>query len=161
MSRRSRRQTDEAGPDLIPFMNLTTMLIPLLLLGASFVQLGVIDSTLPAIGPDKGCDTSCGDPPLNLAVLITKEGFEVVGADDVLAPEGETEGRRSIDGYDYTELTRTLALVKDEYPDDQMLILTPDSRVPYEVIIGAMDAARQDAASRELFPQVIIAGGHG
>jgi biopolymer transport protein ExbD len=36
--------------DLVPIMNLVTILIPFLLMASSFVSLAVIDSTLPAIG---------------------------------------------------------------------------------------------------------------
>ena len=37
--------------NLVPIMNLVTILIPFLLLSVQFVSLAVIDSTLPAIGP--------------------------------------------------------------------------------------------------------------
>jgi len=158
MTRRDRRPTPEAGPDLIPFMNLTTMLIPLLLMGATFAHLSVVESTLPAIGPITPCATSCGEAPLNLRVAITADGFKVTGADAVLVPEESEEDGRTIAGHDYAELTRALALVKDEYPDEQNLILTPHDRASYELIIGAMDAAREDE-DRELFPYVVIAGG--
>jgi biopolymer transport protein ExbD len=37
--------------DLVPIMNLVTILIPFLLMAAQFVSYAVIDSTLPVIGP--------------------------------------------------------------------------------------------------------------
>lgn len=98
-----------------------------------------------------------------LSVAIDRQGFTVLGADHVLAPD--EEGPVTIpcrgdcaEGYDYAELTRRLALVKDEHPDDQAVILVPSDDTPYEVVVGAMDATRADA-QRELFPAVVIAGG--
>ena len=43
--------------NLIPVMNLVTILIPFLLLSVEFVHLAVIDSSLPAIGQPREVDT--------------------------------------------------------------------------------------------------------
>jgi hypothetical protein len=57
-------------------------------------------------------------------------------------------------------------LIKDKYPDDENVILVPESSIPYEVIIMTMDATRSDKETkdsdgkfRSLFPNVVIAGG--
>ena len=45
-----RRKTSQlADFTFAPIMSLASLLIPMLLMGASFVELAVIDSTLPAI----------------------------------------------------------------------------------------------------------------
>ena len=177
-----RRTEPEAGLNLIPIMNLVSILIPFLLMAAQFVHLAVIDSTLPAISnapaepqeePEK--------PPLNLSLIVTDRGITIAGADAILnpggAPPGPTEERpptlpckggacTNMDSYDWKELTRLLSLIKDEYPDDQNVILVPDSNVRYEVIVKTMDTSRDDpdnkgsdGKSRELFPFVVLAGG--
>ena len=74
--------------NLIPIMNLVSILIPFLLMAAQFVTLAVIDSTLPAIGPPVPVDNPPDKPPLMLSVAITNEGFTILGADAVLNPEG-------------------------------------------------------------------------
>ena len=175
--------------NLIPIMNLVSILIPFLLMAAQFVNLAVIDSTLPAIGPPTVVEQDPDEkPPLVLSVLITRRGLTVAGADAILSEqlgeaavpaEGEEEERgptipcpedpcAGIDSYDYGELTRILSLIKDEYPDDQNVILVPDTRIIYEVIVKVMDASREDSQNvdaqgkaRELFPFVVIAGGAG
>jgi hypothetical protein len=70
--------------------------------------------------------------------------------------------------YDYKSLTDLLNQIKDQYPDDETVILVPESRIPYEVLILLMDATREDVnkkddkgKSRLLFPNVVIAGGAG
>jgi biopolymer transport protein ExbD len=172
--------------NLIPIMNLVSILIPFLLMAAQFVHLAVIDSTLPAIGdPQETPPDEDDEPPLQLSLVLTSRGITVAGADAILKPEGAEGAAEPIEGeeeqptipckdpncataesYDYEELTRILGLIKDEYPDDENVILVPESRIPYEVIILTMDASRQDSNSsaddgqpRTLFPFVVIAGG--
>lgn len=186
-AKKVRRKQEAAGElNLIPVMNLVSILIPFLLMAASFVNLAVIDSTLPAIGPPQATEQDPDEkPPLVLSVLITYKGLTIAGADAVLPgivgeeaiAEGE-DGERpptipcsedpcaGVDSYDYEELTRILAQIKDEYPDDENVILVPDSKIAYEVIVRVMDACREDRNDRDaqneprlLFPYVVIAGG--
>lgn len=180
-----RRQAKEEPLNLIPVMNLVTILIPFLLMAAEFVSLAVIDSTLPAIGPPQPVTDQQEDeePPLQLSLAITEKGVRVLGADKVLFPDGApeiAEGEEapptipckggatctSVDDYDWSELTRVLAKIKDVYPDDENVIIVPDTKIRYEVIVATMDASRADrenkgadGQSRTLFPFVVIAGG--
>lgn len=185
-----RRQEDSQELNLIPIMNLVTILIPFLIMAAEFVQLSVIDSTLPAIGPPQPVEEEPDKPPLNLSLAITGKGITVLGADAVLNPEGAGEGAAAaapavegeerpptvpcksggtctgVDDYDWDELTRILGLIKDQYPDDENVILVPDQRVRYEIIVKTMDSSREDKKTktadnknRTLFPFVVIAGG--
>ena len=176
--------------DLVPIMNLVSILIPFLLMAAQFVHLAVIDSTLPAIGEPKEVEEKDEDdkPPLVLTIAVTDKGFFVSGADAILNPgaeeeeddAGDDEGEErpptvpckgnavcaNPDAYDYETLTGKLNLVKDEYPDDENVILLPEARVAYEILVRTMDACREDRVNktpdgeyRELFPFVVIAGG--
>ena len=77
--------------NLVPIMNLVTILIPFLIMAAQFVQLAVIDSTLPAIGAPTTSDEKPDKPPLNLSLAITDRGVTVMGADAILYPEGAPE----------------------------------------------------------------------
>lgn len=180
-SKRHKQETEDLN--LVPVMNLVTILIPFLLMAAEFVSLAVIDSTLPAIGPPQPVEEEPDKPPLNLSLAITDMGITVLGADAVLHPEGAppiAEGEErpptvpcssggkctGLEDYDWGELTRILALIKDEYPDDENVILVPDQRVKYELIVKTMDASREDrdnrgpdGEARTLFPFVVIAGG--
>ncbi|MED5374480.1 MAG: biopolymer transporter ExbD [Myxococcota bacterium] len=185
MAGKGRREHQEEPLDLVPIMNLVTILIPFLLMSAQFVSLAVIDSTLPAIGPPQETQEEPDDePPLMLSVAVTDQGFTILGDNGVVTGEAEEGGEEaaegepeptvpcterpctSVESYDYEELTRMLGLIKDEYPDDQNVILVPESRVHYEVIVRTMDASRndpktkgEDGSYRELFPFVVIAGG--
>ena len=174
----ARRRQVEPPDDLnlVPVMNLVSVLIPFLLMAAEFVSLAAIHSTLPTIGPPQPDPQEPDQAPLNLTVAIGVEGLEVQGAAAALGEEGG-EGATSmpcrgggrcgdVDAYDWQGLTRLLARVKDARPDEESVILVPDERVQYEVLVRAMDVCREDrsgaaasGAPRALFPRVVIAGG--
>jgi len=178
MARKKKRLAEAEDVNLVPIMNLVTILIPFLLVAIQFVSLAVIDSTLPAIGPPSAEVPDEDEQPLNLSLMITDEGYTIAGADAVLRPEGgdadeeagptipcKEPGCPTPDSYDIAELTRMLGMVKDEYPNDENVILVPESSIAYEVLVRTMDASREDASMkvdgkpRLLFPFVVIAGG--
>lgn len=177
-----RRIAEEEGLNLVPIMNLVTILIPFLLMSVQFASLAVIDTTLPAISEAVPTDEEPEeDKKLKLKVIISEAGFTVDGAETILTEEeGEngrvipctTDGCPSADSYDVRGLAERLSKVKDEIEDTERdtpdVILVPGSSVPYEVIVYAMDATRDDNYAREkdakgpardLFPNVVLAGG--
>lgn len=103
MSKRRKRgdeQVEEISLNLMPFMNLMTLLIPFLLLSASFVTIAVIDSSLPAIGapqPKDKDDEEEKEPPLNLQIGITDDGFTVSGSSPLLGcgAGGKSDGENA------------------------------------------------------------------
>lgn len=194
--RRAGGDDEEIELNLLPFMNLMTLLIPFLLASAQFVTLAVIDSSLPAIGaPQTNVDKKEDDkPPLNLTIGITNEGFTVAGSAAVLGggtggpgsldeKAAPTVGLTSDDAYcrkaqcggspdcqhdtpchDHKALRELIVQVKDEYPDEENVIIAPNADIPYHVLVAVMDHTRdhkpEGATEREiLFPNVVIAGG--
>jgi biopolymer transport protein ExbD len=179
-----RRTEGVQDLNLTPIMNLVTILIPFLIMAAQFVNLAVIDSTLPAIGPPSTTPPDPNEePPLNLSLAVTAKGITILGADAVLAPDGAPELEEGaerlptvpcksgnictgVEDYDWDELRRQLGLIKDKYPDDENVILVPDNHMRYEVLVMTMDISREDpdskgadGESRSLFPFVVISGG--
>ncbi len=158
---RDRRSSAIPGLNLLPVMNLVTILIPLLLMAAQMVHLAVIDSTLPAISP-----ITAPAPPseaLLLRLLITGEGMALKGSQGLEVeglPCAETKCA-GVSSYDFEGLSAQLADIKVQHPTADSLVLVPTERVPYEVLIAAMDAAREDASHNLLFPYVTISGGAG
>lgn len=178
-----KRAEDAQELDLIPIMNMVTILIPFLLMAAQFINLAVIDSTLPAIGPPtEQTEEQPDEPPLNLKVLVTSEGF-TIATDVAVLPSSDSDGPTvpcarsgcpSIDDYNFSRLTELLTEIKDEYSHEENVILVPESHIRYDVIIKTMDASRENPAqqvqvtdengvtsmkNKELFPYVVIAGG--
>jgi len=194
--RGNKTKIEDIELNLLPFMNLMTLLIPFLLASVQFVTLAVIDSSLPAIGaPQTTTEKKDDKPPLNLTVGITNEGFTVAGSAAVLGggeggpgavadkSNAPTVGLTSDDAYcrksqcggsaecshntpchDFASLRDLVVQVKDEYPDEQNVIIAPNADIPYHVLVGVMDHTRDHkpdgATERELlFPNVVVAGG--
>ncbi len=62
------------------------------------------------------------------------------------------------DVYDWHGLTRCLATVKGQFPDESQVILSADPNVEYRHLIAAMDAARADG-ELPLFPEMLLSAG--
>lgn len=149
--------------DMVPFLNLVTLLIPVLLLTADLSPTkAVVPTTLPAICG--GCMADCGGdaPPLNLTVAITDDGLWVRGESQVLGEDG-VEIDCTVQGcprgtWDTAALGALLDDVSREHPDSQDAILVPASEVTTDTLVAVMDAVRgPDAHPR--FPFVVLAGG--
>ncbi len=190
-SKRRHASPDLEGEplNLIPIMNLLTILIPFLTLSAVFMRLAVLPTTLPSsddsaeVAPEKPEEKDEEDKEkLNLTVSIIKDGFVVAGAGGVLGNQ-KNDGGPTIpkkDGqYDFEGLTTKLIDIKKKYPEEKDAILIPEMNlkgeadkidIPYQVIIDTMDAIRgapEDVVDsdgdgkldRILFPGVIFSPG--
>jgi biopolymer transport protein ExbD len=155
-----RKQKNVANLNLLPVMNLVTILIPLLLMGAQLMNLAVVDTTLPAIC--SSCELEAvEEEPLNLGLRISDTGLRLTGADKILDDPTipcESGACSGLESYNFSALQDRLRQVKSAHPGEEALVVVPDESVPYEVIIGAIDAARQ-TGERLLFPSVTISGG--
>lgn len=173
---KKKRIEEAEDVNLVPIMNLVTILIPFLLMAVQFVSLAVIDSTLPALGEPIPQDPT-DEKPLGLNVAVTDEGYMVSGTSDLLQGEEGGEGPAGVtipcevagcpnpESYNIRELRNLLNDVKDEYENEENVILVPQSQISYEVLVITMDATREDpdrqvdSKPRLLFPYVVIAGG--
>ncbi len=168
---RSREEHTKAGFTafhLVPIMNLATLLIPVLLMATQFVALQWMNA-----GPDTPALENPGDDrlePIVPIVDVSEAGFRIAGAEEVLAgPDGRpllpcaADACSNPGSYDYTRLRRLLGHVKDAYPWADEIILRADDTIPYDVLVRATDAAREDTGQRELFPRVRLewAGSRG
>ncbi|MFT5459150.1 MAG: biopolymer transport protein ExbD [Myxococcota bacterium] len=153
---RQRRGEAQDGLDLVPIMNLVTILIPFMLMSSHLVSVAVLDASTPV--SSEGTDLA--EEGLELSVAITATGFVVTGNAD-----GLRDGHRvpcEVQGcppgsYDTLGLTARLTRVKIDHPEEAVIVLVPEPTVPYAALIDAMDAVRVDGR-RELFPHVVVAG---
>jgi biopolymer transport protein ExbD len=159
-------------PDLTPIMNLTFMLILALLTLSASVTLGLITIQAPQLGGGSGAASS--DPEeepekkLNLSIFVKVDGFDLAASGASL--DGSSEGRegqrlipkQQIEGrldYDFQELNRRLIEIKKNFRREQNVIIVGDQDVIYEDIVRTMDACRETADGRELFPAVAFSPG--
>lgn len=172
---------EEEPLNLVPIMNLVTILIPVLLMAIKSLELAVIDTTLPAIGaPTETTEDVPDKPPLALKLGITNMGIRILGANEYLYPEGRpaaAEGEktppditcksngpcRGVEDYNWSDLSQKLATIKkgaqgDERDSDNV-VLIPESNIRYEVLVRTMDVSRKAEDKSKLFPNVVLAGG--
>ncbi len=125
----------------------------------------VIDVSLPALGGSYGGFDAYDDrPPLNLTLLVDEDGYRILATGGILDGSGEALTVPRKDGeYDTGALHDLLLRIKDEYPDEENVIVLPDADLSHGDLIATLDAARErgDTGDRwddRLFPFVILAG---
>jgi biopolymer transport protein ExbD len=146
----ARADVESIDIDVTPVMNFFMVIIPFLLSMAVFTQLAVIDFSLPpAITP--GAATS--DQPvekkeLDISIVITPEGYRIVGTGKQLELEPKVRGK-----YQYDKLRALLQAVKFQYPSQKSVVLVLDGNVLYDDIIKFMDVCRESQ-----FPDIGLSG---
>jgi len=134
-----------------------------------------IPSSLPSIGaPRPSSGEQPEKPPLSLTLALTDTGLTVFGADGATTVPCKSGGTcTGLDDYDWVELSRSLGLIKDAYPDHTSIIVVPDNAMASEVIVRAIDVARwspipeEDTAAhaawqssrRTMFDKPVMTGG--
>ena len=88
MGRRPRADERSEADDLnlAPFMNMVIILIPMLLLSVVFLEVAVINVTMPLGGATTDTETEREEEPLNLAIAMGPNGFYVTALGAVVQP---------------------------------------------------------------------------
>ena len=173
-----RRKTEELEMelDIRTVMNLMVVLIPLLLAGAEFVKVGVIEINLPPPqGPGIGKNKTISQEKekqkmLNLKLIITDQGITIGNDFGILrGPEGKgpTIGKTPDGKYDFAKLKAKLIELKKKiagqgFLDENRVIMTAEPQIEYQTIINVMDNVQTytdstDNAIKPLFPEVSFA----
>jgi biopolymer transport protein ExbD len=161
VAKRKSQKPEELN--LVPIMNLVTILIPVLLVAIKSVELTIIDTTLPPISSNAPApDQEDPNPPLNLKLRVTNKGIWICGADkyiDVLDPQCECKRNPNITcegglckdtkSYKWDELKNNLLMIKEGAEKDnregrENVIFEPATNVRYETLIRMMDVSRED-----------------
>lgn len=172
-----RRKTEELDMelDIRPVMNLMVVLIPLLLAGAEFVKVGVIEINLPPPqGPGTGQSKISNEQEkqkmLNLKLIITDQGITIGNDFGILrgpTGKGPTIGKTPDGKYDFAQLKAKLIELKKKivgqgFLDQNRVIMTAEPQIEYQTIISVMDNVQTykdstDKSIKPLFPEVSFA----
>ncbi len=149
MGRRLHRHDAEGEVNLTAVMNIFLILIPFLLLTATFVRITILELSLPSVSPNQ---TRATQPPAEPAVLhmleIRRDGLQL-DSEEMNFAEIPTTG----DSYNWDTLAEQLDRLKEQYPESSDMIISPRDDITYQTIITVMDRCR-DAG----FPNVSISG---
>ena len=172
-----RRKTEELDMelDIRPVMNLMVVLIPLLLAGAEFVKVGVIEINLPppqgpGTGQNKVSNEKEKQKTLNLKLIITDQGITIGNDSGILrgpTGKGPTIGKTPDGKYDFAQLKAKLIELKKKiagqgFLDENRVIMTAEPQIEYQTIIKVMDNVQTytdstDNAIKPLFPEISFA----
>lgn len=174
LRQRKRELPVSADVNVIPFIDMLSVIIIFLIMVASFLNLGTVESSMPRAGGEEQ-EAEVTQPQkqqkeerLDLTIAITDKGFYIGGAGAILQQRaGEPTIPKKPNGeYDYEALNNKLWEIKQKYPNEWTAILLPEDGIKYEVIIKTMDAAREKwieengkKIKKYLFPNIAIAAG--
>lgn len=152
MKGRRRLAMDPPELNLVPLLDMVSLLIQLLLINAQF---GVFAEVAAALGAPSE------QPPsgLQLVVRVQPRGLVV----EHQATEGRVERvelpcepRCDAESYDIAPLSAIAAELDQQHPTEQQVQLHLDPDVPFEVVARVMDGLR--GPTGDAFPDVVLAG---
>jgi len=144
-----KKKTGEIDVDIVPVMNIFLLLIPFLLLTAAFVQLAIVEISLPQINKSDSGQIQNRPTDLVLVLLDIKEdGFQLKSPGYTFMPIANINNK-----YDYKAVVDQLKQIKQDHPQADEIILSPRAKVKYDIIIKVMDQCRDVG-----FPNVSLAG---
>jgi biopolymer transport protein ExbD len=152
--RRIRRGSGEEL-NLVPMIDIFTVLVTFLLMTAVFSRTMILELNLPT------SDASAAPPPpgLQLEIVVRKDKLQVSDRGSGLL----TEFANTPAGYDLTALSAYLQRVKEKYPDkiDATMLLEQD--INYDALVQVMDTVRvveqrqgERVVQAQLFPEISL-----
>jgi biopolymer transport protein ExbD len=161
MTTRSRRQRStrhsiNSDLELRPLMNVFIVLIPMLLMSAVFVEIRVIEMSMPQAAE---AAVSTPDQSFDPAVVILPDSYvvELNGAAVQTVPRQAPEADGTLPAHDAAvQLTQALTSLAASHPDRKEIRIVAQATTHYQEIIGLMDIAR--AAG---LPQAALEGASG
>jgi biopolymer transport protein ExbD len=148
--RRARLSVDTPEINLVPLLDMVSLLIQMLLVSAQFGAFAEVDSQVAGPGTPEDAVR------LGLEVRVVEEGFDVGWTED-----GERKSRMLRCAHvpcvfwDGISLSHVAQELKAKFPDERQAIVAPDPGVPFDGVVTAMDALRS-VGQRPLFPDLVV-----
>ena len=142
--------------NLIPMMDILTVLVIFLLITAVFTHITIMELNIPT----RAGGSAVNVPNFSIEVIVRKAGLEIANGSSVEAAIPKKD-----DKYDLEMLSKMLTRLKAQYPEkeDATVLVEPD--IQYDYLVQIMDAMRgadvREEGSGEmrkivLFPKVSI-----
>jgi len=132
------KKTVDFQLNLIPMIDLLSVLISFLLMTAVWTQVARIDVKQQPNLPSDEPTPPPEEEKINLTILIKASGYTVTKKGTVVK-EIEKKGEE----YDSKALTEVLKSVVAEHPDNHDVTVTSEDKVPYQELITVMDMCLQ------------------
>lgn len=143
----------EAPINLVPMIDILTVLVLYLLVGSVYEHLAILQLNLPA---QTAAATTKDEPDLQPAVIVRRDWLELRDRRGQYSRLDNTE-----DGHDLAALAGRLLELKRAKPQEQAITLLLEPEVSYDALVQVMDAVRlwpaaAGAGEEELFPLISI-----
>ncbi len=164
--RRIRRsQEEDTDLNMVPIMNMFLVLIPFLLMSASFFHIKAINTSIPVLAEEENGVQKEKEFKLTVVVELKSEMMKLSALCSELSREDLVRWDASLTMKDDQKnplqaLGVYLKEMKKLYPASDTLILIPEDSVSYDTIIQTMDVARR-VEDELLFPNVVLSGSVG
>jgi biopolymer transport protein ExbD len=132
------KKTVDFQLNLIPMIDLLSVLISFLLMTAVWTQVARIDVKQQPNLPTDEPTPPPEEEKINLTILIKASGYTVTKKGTVVK-EIEKKGEE----YDSKALSEVLKSVVAEHPDNHDVTVTSEDKVPYQELITVMDTCLQ------------------
>lgn len=160
-----REMEEDCEPNLVPIMNMFLVLIPFLLISASFYHIKAVNTSVPVLASSSG--EADEDKTISVTVIaeLKKDSLKLSAMSDKLT--GDELNQLKVEypmenesSYPLEKFSTHLQGIKNKYPKSDTLILIPNDKTDYNTIINAMDTARK-IDEITLFPNVVLSGSVG
>ena len=142
--------------NLIPMMDVLTVLVIFLLITAVFTHITIMELNVPTHTGGSAVNT----PNFSIEVVVRKTGLEIANGSSVEAAIPKKD-----DKYDLELLSKMLTRLKAQYPEknDATVLIEPD--IQYDYLVQIMDAMRGADVREEgggemkkivLFPKISV-----
>lgn len=142
--RRSARKALTVNTDLklMPLMNIIIALIPMLLLSAVFLEVKVIETSLPRDADASVAAAQPATPPLDLAVHVRGDVYVIEGhgVPPLLVPRRTNAA--APDSAATQLLSQALRTITASHPGTTEIRIVAEARTRYQEVIALMDVAR-------------------
>lgn len=147
------RKRSGTGDDLqmTPVMNVFLILVPFLLLTASFVKIAILEMSLPSLSQQESSHAVAQEQHKQLVLnmlAIRQNGFELKSPTFNFPFIVKKAGQ-----YDFEQLQAKLRQIKDKFPDSEDVVIQPEDAIKYDIMIKVMDHCRESG-----FPNISISG---
>jgi biopolymer transport protein ExbD len=143
------RHKSAAELQITAFLNLMVVLVPFLLITATFSQLAILELNLP----DPSLEQSEQEPPeRSLTIVVRESGLTVLDAAGPIRAFPMHNG-----AHDLTGLGELLVSIKRRTPGEEKVTLLLEPDIAYDTLIQLMDTVRVQPGERvDMFPLISI-----
>jgi biopolymer transport protein ExbD len=146
-----QKQESHFEINLAPMLDVIVSIIPMLLMSVVFLKVNMIEAQIPQIVSQIMEQNKKGPPKTTISLMVTAKDFKFVVNNNGKKQEIAVNGTNGT--YDYDHLYREALELKRKYPNIFKVEIKPQSSVPLDNIVQALDHIRK---AKKEDPQFVV-----